>query len=358
VRELPRRAATWAHTLTGPWLERAGPDRFLLRIGESALGAIVAYVPLILTKPGMLADDTKQYLYLDPGRLLRSAVSMWDPSVAGGTVTHQNIGYLSPRGPSTGCSLSSGRGADVGGTTPLVGDVAVRGRSRRLPSRENPRGRRPRRDRGKAGLRAEPVFPSVHPTDLGHLAAMGKSRLLVALRPPVAVRTGSARLHVRVVGGPCAATERHRSRCSALPCCWARERAQSGRGSPVSGLAPHLRWCRKTTRARRDRAGLQKGMPFQISTRPSRGPRWPPVMSARPAGEHAVAARPADDPVPIAFHQNSLARHRRGMHHNVDPGRGPARCHLVGVQLRTACLRVLEVSPGEHRHPPEPSVSC
>ena len=64
-----------------------------------ALLAGVAYVPLLLTKPGILADDTKQYLYLDPGRLLRTAVSMWDPSVAGGTVTHQNIGYLFPQGP-------------------------------------------------------------------------------------------------------------------------------------------------------------------------------------------------------------------------------------------------------------------
>ena len=47
----------------------------------------------------MLAADTKQYLYLDPGRLLASALSIWDPSVAGGTVTHQNIGYLFPQGP-------------------------------------------------------------------------------------------------------------------------------------------------------------------------------------------------------------------------------------------------------------------
>ena len=71
----------------------------LLRVLEGALLACVAYVPLVCTKPGILADDTKQYLYLDPGRLLSSALSMWDPSVAGGTVTHQNIGYLFPQGP-------------------------------------------------------------------------------------------------------------------------------------------------------------------------------------------------------------------------------------------------------------------
>jgi arabinofuranan 3-O-arabinosyltransferase len=66
---------------------------------EHVFLAAFAYVPLLLTKPGIVADDTKQYLYLDPGRLLSSAISMWDPSVAGGTVTHQNIGYLFPQGP-------------------------------------------------------------------------------------------------------------------------------------------------------------------------------------------------------------------------------------------------------------------
>jgi hypothetical protein len=70
-----------------------------MRALSSALLAGLAYVPLLCTRPGILADDTKAYLYLDPGRLLSSAVSMWDPSVAGGTVTHQNIGYLFPQGP-------------------------------------------------------------------------------------------------------------------------------------------------------------------------------------------------------------------------------------------------------------------
>jgi arabinofuranan 3-O-arabinosyltransferase len=64
-----------------------------------ALLAVVAYVPLLLTRTGEVAADTKQYLYLDPGRLLERALSMWDPNVALGTVTHQNIGYLFPAGP-------------------------------------------------------------------------------------------------------------------------------------------------------------------------------------------------------------------------------------------------------------------
>ncbi len=60
---------------------------------------LVAYVPLLLTRPGMVGADTKTYLYLDPGRLLSRAPFMWDPNVGLGTVTHQNIGYLWPMGP-------------------------------------------------------------------------------------------------------------------------------------------------------------------------------------------------------------------------------------------------------------------
>jgi arabinofuranan 3-O-arabinosyltransferase len=63
-----------------------------------ALGA-VCYIPLFLSRPGMVAADTKQYLYLDPGRLTTGAASMWDPNTGLGTVTHQNIGYLFPMGP-------------------------------------------------------------------------------------------------------------------------------------------------------------------------------------------------------------------------------------------------------------------
>jgi hypothetical protein len=61
--------------------------------------AAVAYVPMLLTSPGRVVADTKSYLYLDPGRLLERAPSMWDPNIGLGTVTHQNIGYLFPMGP-------------------------------------------------------------------------------------------------------------------------------------------------------------------------------------------------------------------------------------------------------------------
>src|SRR4029077_20743105 len=70
-----------------------------LRILGYGVLALLAYVPVLLTKPGKVAADTKSYLYLDPGRLLERAASMWDPNVGMGTVTHQNIGYLFPMGP-------------------------------------------------------------------------------------------------------------------------------------------------------------------------------------------------------------------------------------------------------------------
>ncbi|MFV0317971.1 MAG: alpha-(1-_3)-arabinofuranosyltransferase family protein [Microthrixaceae bacterium] len=67
-------------------------------IGVLALG-VVAYVPLLLTAPGVVGADTKSYLYLDPSRLLGRAPLMWDTHIGLGTVTHQNIGYLWPMGP-------------------------------------------------------------------------------------------------------------------------------------------------------------------------------------------------------------------------------------------------------------------
>ncbi len=69
------------------------------RFGPVALLVVVAYVPLLLTARGQVGADTKQYLYLDPVRLLERAPSLWDPHVGFGTVTHQNIGYLWPMGP-------------------------------------------------------------------------------------------------------------------------------------------------------------------------------------------------------------------------------------------------------------------
>ena len=61
--------------------------------------AAVAYIPLLRTAPGMVEDDSKQYLYIDPARFMAQVVSMWNPDVSMGTVTHQYIGYLLPMRP-------------------------------------------------------------------------------------------------------------------------------------------------------------------------------------------------------------------------------------------------------------------
>jgi len=67
--------------------------------GLVALTAVVAYLPIIASSPGLVGADTKTYLYLDPGRWMGRATSLWDSDLAFGTVTHQTIGYLWPMGP-------------------------------------------------------------------------------------------------------------------------------------------------------------------------------------------------------------------------------------------------------------------
>ena len=95
-----------ARRLAGGRRRHAGAGRSDGRTGVDpwlrwapAVVAAIAYVPLLLTHIGKVGADTKQYLYLDPGRLLARAPSMWDPNVGMGTVTHENIGYLLPMGP-------------------------------------------------------------------------------------------------------------------------------------------------------------------------------------------------------------------------------------------------------------------
>ncbi|HQZ36201.1 MAG TPA: alpha-(1-_3)-arabinofuranosyltransferase family protein, partial [Ilumatobacteraceae bacterium] len=61
--------------------------------------AFIAYVPLLLTKPGRMPADTKLYLYLDPGRLIADAPFTWDTRQFAGWVPHQTIAYLWPQGP-------------------------------------------------------------------------------------------------------------------------------------------------------------------------------------------------------------------------------------------------------------------
>ena len=78
------------------WRRRArGSTRHL----EVAGLAVLSYVPFLLSAPGQVSGDTKQYLYLDPGRFLSRALHLWDPQVGAGTVPHQHLGYLFPMGP-------------------------------------------------------------------------------------------------------------------------------------------------------------------------------------------------------------------------------------------------------------------
>ena len=74
------------------------PSRLRVVVDNAVLAAL-AFVPMLVSQPGVVSDDTKTYLYLDPGRYVRQAASAWDPGVGLGTVTHQNIGYLLPMGP-------------------------------------------------------------------------------------------------------------------------------------------------------------------------------------------------------------------------------------------------------------------
>ncbi len=84
---------------TAPLVRAFEPASRRLRAVGYALLALVAYAPPLMTAQHRIAADTKSYLYLDPSRLMERAVSMWDPHIGMGTVTHQNIGYLFPMGP-------------------------------------------------------------------------------------------------------------------------------------------------------------------------------------------------------------------------------------------------------------------
>ncbi len=69
------------------------------RLGGGVLVALLAYVPLLAVRPGVVTPDTKTYLYLDPGRFLSQVPFLWNPTVGLGTVSHEYIGYLLPMGP-------------------------------------------------------------------------------------------------------------------------------------------------------------------------------------------------------------------------------------------------------------------
>ena len=155
--------------------------------------AAVTYLPLVFTQPGQVGADTKTYLYLDPGRLLRDAAFLWDPGVGLGAVTHQNIGYLWPMGPfywffdAVGvpdwmaqrlwlASVIFAAGAGVLYLLRTLGwPTGAAGRSTTGPTPRPPRplvGRR--HGRGRPGLRPEPLPAGLRRPHLGDPAAVGR----------------------------------------------------------------------------------------------------------------------------------------------------------------------------------------
>ncbi|MCL6094880.1 MAG: alpha-(1-_3)-arabinofuranosyltransferase [Actinobacteria bacterium] len=99
----PRHRRTTLRSASQAWiliLQRIGESKeiWVNRLSYLILAAI-AFIPLLLTGQGVVAADTKAYLYIDPGRFILQSASMWNPNISLGTVTHETIGYLFPMGP-------------------------------------------------------------------------------------------------------------------------------------------------------------------------------------------------------------------------------------------------------------------
>ncbi len=76
-----------------------GPDDEVPLGVASAVLAVVAYVPLLLTRVGLVALDTNDGVYLDPARTLRLAGGRWDPGYLFGSVIDRTNGYAFPMAP-------------------------------------------------------------------------------------------------------------------------------------------------------------------------------------------------------------------------------------------------------------------
>ena len=68
----------------------------------AALLAVAAYLPILLTSPGRVSADTKTYLTIDPGEVLRRATTMWDPSASARASLARTSATCSHSGRSTG----------------------------------------------------------------------------------------------------------------------------------------------------------------------------------------------------------------------------------------------------------------
>ena len=95
---LPATAPRKRHAAHAAPATVAAEGRTWRLIGVAVIAGL-AYIPMLVVRPGVVTPDTKTYLYLDPGRFLAQVAFMWNPTVGLGTVNHQYIGYLLPMGP-------------------------------------------------------------------------------------------------------------------------------------------------------------------------------------------------------------------------------------------------------------------
>ena len=65
----------------------------------SAAAYVVMLLAMLLEKAGQTTTDTKAALLNDPGELLRSTFSLWNPQMSLGELQNQAYGYLFPMGP-------------------------------------------------------------------------------------------------------------------------------------------------------------------------------------------------------------------------------------------------------------------
>jgi hypothetical protein len=95
----PQAAATTPKDIAGPSRPPRAFRTAAVAWFEYLVVALFAFVPQLASQPGVVDSDTKSYLYIDPARFIAQSASMWDPDIALGTVTHQQLGYLFPMGP-------------------------------------------------------------------------------------------------------------------------------------------------------------------------------------------------------------------------------------------------------------------
>ena len=171
--------------------------------------ALLAYVPLLLTAPGVRRAPTRRRTSTSIPRACSSrASSMWDPNVGMGTVTHQTIGYLWPMGPWYWLFETLGA-ARLGGPAAVARHVC----SPPAPACSVPRARSLGVARPPSGVVAalaymlSPYVLDYSRPHLGDPAAVGGAAVADRARPPAALRRGGWRhpalfaLVVLTVGG-------------------------------------------------------------------------------------------------------------------------------------------------------------